>query len=213
MPPTPGLMSWWTSGSRSWPGFQVFALLLHPDSLSWLTYAAMEAQPSDENKTCGFQAAGLEFGVPFSPLLLPRISTELTRCLPGSRTRSRKPGDPQRGQCGPASLPTSSVQLTQGRQHPQKDQEMWAVLWSKCLGQLSSARPPFISAHALFMDSCDAACTQFCIVPVFMHISCSALSPHSNSYGSLEHCTEVVMHTQEQLYQPQPRVSFTAPSY
>lgn len=122
VPLTPGLMSWWTSGARSWPGFQVFALLLHPDSLSWLTYAAMEAQPSDENKTCGFQAAGLEFGVPFSPLLLPRMSTELTRCLPGSRTRSCKPG----GQCGPASPPTSSVQLTQGRQHPQKDQEMWA---------------------------------------------------------------------------------------
>lgn len=52
-----------------------------------------------------FQAAGLEFGAATSLLALPRMSTELTGHLPGSRTRSWRPGGPRGAQRGPASLP------------------------------------------------------------------------------------------------------------
>lgn len=165
--------------------------------------------PLMKTRPVAFRQLGWSLGCPF-----PHF------CYPGWAQSSRDVY--QAAEPGPASQEVSVVlphrppavsSLPKGDSIPKRTKRCGQVLWSKCLGQLSSARPPLISAHALLMDSCDASCTQCCIVPVFMHISCSALSPHSNSYGSLEHCTEVVMHTQEQLYQPQPRVSITAPSY
>lgn len=178
---------------------------------------------SNGNMTCGFQAAGLEFGVPFSPLLLPRMSTELKKCLPGSRTRSCKPGGAQGSQCGPTLLPSSSAQLTQGRQHPKGTkgcgQCSGPSAWTA--GQCTTTARLTLSSRTAAMQRVlsSASGLSLCIYPVLLyrcvvtHMALWSTAQRWLPPSKVFSTSVVVMHAEEQLHQPQPRASFTTPSY